>query len=194
MPRRVSTVSSTDEVISVNDDLAQIYLSQMEAAEPEQQLAPKVIRSNKRFIFRTRPRTVRQMSIHIPGVPLIPVNKYSGNDEYRQHYIKRYTGKYTDEERERFERIRDKVGHPYITFTPVAKAHECYYETDDAEVAQFIREWMKKEKDPYVYESTENMPLRSLYTDATFPNTEEGRRTLYEYDLAYQQKQLQIKE
>jgi hypothetical protein len=194
MARRASTVSSTSEVTEINDELAQIYLSQLDSAEPEQQLAPKAITSNKRFIFRTRPRTVRQMSINIPGVPLIPVNKYSGKEEYRDHYVRRYNARYTEEERTLFDRVRDKVGHPYIVFTPVAKAHECFYETDDPEVAEFIREWVKREKDPYVYESTENMPLRSLYTDATFPNTEAGRRALYEHDLRHQKKELQVKE
>jgi hypothetical protein len=181
-------------VFAINDELAQTYATQIENAEPEQPLAPKNIKTNKKFIFRTRPRTVRQMSIHIPGVPLIPVNKYSGNDMYRDHYTRRYEQRYTEEERSLFSRLRDKIGRSYLTFTPVAKAHECYYETDDAEVAQFIRNWIKTNNDPYVYESTENMPLRSLYTDATFPNTEAGRRALYEHDLAYSQRQLVIKE
>ena len=189
MSRREVTqsFSSAEEVAAVNDALAQTYLTQMQDAEPEKPLAPKAIRTEKRFIFRTKPRTVRQMSIHIPGVPLIPVNKYADKPDYREHYVRRYTSKYSPEEQELFERIREKVGRPYITFTPVAKAHECYYETDDPEIAQFIRDWVKKTKDPYVYESTENMPLRSLYTDKTFPNTEDGRRRLYEHDLAYQQ-------
>lgn len=192
MARRASTVSSANEITEINDDLAQIYLSQMESAEPETQLAPKPINSNKRFIFRTKPRTVRQMSIHIPGVPLIPVNKYSDKDEYRDHYIRRYNARYTEEERNLFQRVRDKVGKPYLVFTPVAKAHECFYETDDPEIAEFIRSWAKG--DPYVYESTENMPLRSMYTDDTFPNTEAGRRALYEHDLRHQKKEMQIKE
>lgn len=194
MARREPTFSTQSEITAVNDNLAQTYLSQLDSAEPEKQLAPKPIRTAAKYVFRTKPRTVRQLSIHIPGVPLIPVHKYSDKPEYREHYLKRYTDKYSTEERAFFESVREKVGHAYVTFTPVAKAHECYYETNDPVIAQFIREWIRREKNPYVYESTENMPLRSLYTDATFPNTEEGRRKLYEHDLAYQQAQLEVKE
>lgn len=194
MSRRAATHSTADEIVAINDELANLYITQIQNAEPEKPLAPKSINTSKRFIFRTKPRTVRQMSIHIPGVPLIPVGKYSDREEYRNHYAKRYEKKYTEEQRQMYERIREKVGRSFITFTPVAKAHECYYETDDPEIAQFIREYIHNQKDPYVYESVENMPLRSLYTDATFPNTEEGRRQLYEHDLKYSAAQMAVKE
>lgn len=194
MSRRAATHSTTDEVVAINDELSNLYITQLATADPETPLAPKAISTSKRFIFRTKPRTVRQMSIHIPGVPMIPVGKYSDKEDYRNHYTKRFEKKYTEEQRASYERIREKVGRGFITFTPVAKAHECYYETDDPEIAEFIRDYIRSSNDPYVYESVENMPLRSLYTDATFPNTEAGRRQLYEHDLNYSAAQMAVKE
>jgi hypothetical protein len=84
--------------------------------------------------------------------------------------------------------VREKVGGFFIEFTHLPRKQECVFQTDDDEVAQFVRDTVKASGNPYVYESVEAMPLRSLYTEKTFPNTPDGQAALYAHDLEYRRK------
>lgn len=179
---------SLEDIARIGDADSRIYLDQLAAQEPEVPQQPAEIERISRFVFRTKPGTVRSQRLRIPGVPQVPVGRYLDKPEYRDHLVARYEKKYTAEQRATHERVREKVGGYFIEFTHLPRKQECVFQTDDDEVAQFIRDAVKESGNPFVYESVEAMKLRSMYTDATFPNTPEGQAALYAHDLDYQRK------
>lgn len=186
MPRGIpnSTVSLS-ELAQINDANSRMYIEQLANQEPEKPLTPGTINRTAQYVFRTKPGTVRSQRIRIPGVPANPVGRFIDKPEYRQHLQDRYEKKYSQSDREMHRRIQEKVGGFFIEFTHLPRKQECVFQTDDDEVANFIRNHVRDNGNPYVYESVESMRLRSLYTDKTFPNTPDGQKELYEHDLAY---------
>jgi hypothetical protein len=176
------------ELAQVNDAQSQLYREQLANQEPEVTQAPGMVDRKAKYVFRTKPGTVRSQRIRIPGVPAVPVGRYLDKPEYRDHLRARYEGRYPASERELHDRVREKVGGFFIEFTHLPRKQECVFQTDDDEVAQFVRDTVKASGNPYVYESVEAMPLRSLYTEKTFPNTPDGQAALYAHDLEYRRK------
>ena len=189
MPRGIPNQTvSLNELAQINDANSRMYIEQLASQEPETPQTPGMVMRTSKFVFRTKPGTVRSQRMRIPGIPAVPVGRYMDKPEYRQHLVEQYEKKYTVAERELHKRIQDKVGGFFIEFTHLPRKQECVFQTNDDEVAQFIREHVKANGNPYVYESVEAMPLRSLYTDKTFANTPEGQAALYAHDLEYQRK------
>lgn len=109
-------------------------------------LRPRLqLTSPAKYLFRSDPEH-RCVAIRIQGVPQC-------RDEKHQAFFERkYQKKYTTTERKKHERLAEAVGGLTLTFTPIANKQECYYETDDKLIADFIRGEMAAGRLPQVYE------------------------------------------
>lgn len=161
-----------------------------ELKNPTTKAEPKVpVPKTRKYLFRTRPGTVRKLKLRIPAFP--DAIRYidepqRGKGKYGEDFYRRWEHKYGKQALEAYEDMKQAIGGVYIEFTEVANAHQCYYETDNEAVADFIRSVIATGRQPHLYEETAGQTLRSKYTDALFDDTEQGRQQLYMHDLAYE--------
>lgn len=174
----------------INDPVVKLLNDQIAEAlkNPEKALEMVDLHSSKKFVFRTRPNTVRQLQIRIPGLPESERNKeeVGTRKNYGAEFEKIYKRRHTAEQADYYEELVNRVGDMYITFTTIPQRHECFYETDDEMVADFIRDRIMSGKQPYLFEDRGVQYVRSRYTEALFADNEEGRQQRYIHDTAYE--------
>lgn len=185
LPMRVNPAHGT-----ISDPILAILNAQLEEARknPEKALEAVELHSTKKFVFRTKPNTIRNLELRIPGLPESERNKeeVGTRKHYGAEFARIYARKYSQDDLDAYEELTNRVGSPYISFTVVPQRHECYYETDDEMVADFIRNVIASGRQPYLYEDRGIQYIRSRYTDAIFPDTPDGKQQLYVHDLAYE--------
>lgn len=183
---------SISDIQQINDFVADAFIRDLANPQPVPVIAPAELPRTQKFMFRTRPGTTRNAQIRIP---VLSNQARFGTDEARvRQNIKAYERRTTPEQRAEYEDLVARIGGLYIKFTPVPRKQECYYETDDPVVAGFLREHVKKQTVKGLYEDFGTRHLRSLYTDAIFPNTETGRAALAAHDLAIEQEMATAKD
>lgn len=191
-PPDVKLAGRIDNPVGTLDDPILKMLGEQiaEAAKnPVQALAELDLHSTKKFTFRTRQNTVRQVRLRIPGLPESVRNRtdFGNSKNYGAEFERIYQKRYDKEKLAKFEALQDAVGGDlYIEFTPIPQRHECFYETDNDLIADFIRDYIVKNPGCHIYEDRGIQYIRSRWTDQLFPDTEVGRADLYAHDLAYE--------
>lgn len=176
----------------VNDPLVAILNEQIAEETRNPTTIPErvaAVSASRKYLFRTRPGTVRKLKIRIPMLPDSVRNiddPTRGRRNYGQEFAEKYAKMYSAEQRDVFAELVDRIGDVYIEFTEVARKHQCFYETDDPMIADFIRSVIAGGKVPHLYEDTGGQWVRSRYTEDLFPQTPDGLHQLYIHDLAYE--------
>lgn len=171
-----------------NDHVINTYIDQLANSTPESVRPSTAIKKTKKYLFRTKPGTVRSLRLRVPGVPS-QMQYQEKPDSVKihpaEHAQRRYEKQYPDpKERERHQRIIDANDSMYLAFTKIPNKHECYFQTNSDDEAALIRakinaglgDWS------YVFEDTGGMLIRSKYTDDLFENTPAGMSALYAHD------------
>jgi hypothetical protein len=92
------------------------------------------------------------VGVRIPGVPNCKT------DTEEAFYRRKYEEKYGKTERARFERIAKAVGNLTISFTAIDRKQECYFATDNIDVATYLRSKIADGTLPQVYEDAALTP------------------------------------
>lgn len=141
--------------------VAEESLMARQIAEELRQPAPAPatfkLASPEAYLFRSDPGH-RLVAVRIPGAPAA---RAEGHREWLQRV---YDRRYPAAEKKKHAKLREAVGSLTLTFTPVPRKQECYYETSDKLVAGWLRELIAPDKDgrvalPHVYEDS---PVRTL--------------------------------
>lgn len=176
----MTTADITINVADIPDAVTARYLDALSHQEPE---APKVdapIERERAFVFRTRAGTTENPILRIPGM----TNDQETDDKNAKKWERVYARKHGDNAAH-YEDLRERVGGRRIKFRRIGPGKGAYYQTDDPVIAEFIRDVIKSGRVNGLYEDyATSAPLRSRFTDQTFPNTEAGRIELARYDQA----------
>lgn len=169
-------ISLTD----IPDAVTAQYLSDLMNQEPERPIPEVPVEREKAFVFRTRAHTTDNPVIRIPGI----TTKQSIDEKLGTKWEKVYQRKHGDKA-EYYEELADAVGSKFIRFTRIGPGKGAVYQTDQPIVADYLRGVIAKKMVAGLYEDySQSAPLRSRFSDQTFPNTEQGREELARYDLA----------
>ncbi len=196
---KINPTMHNPTVGQINDPVVKILNDQIAKAleNPEAALELVDLHSSKKFVFRTRPNTVRQLQIRIPGLPESERNKeeVGTRKNYGAEFEKIYKRRHTEDEAAHYDELVNRVGDMYITFTTIPQRHECFYETDDVLIADFLRDRIASGKQPYLFEDRGVQYVRSRYTEALFADNEKGQQERYLHDTAYERaiKDLAVK-
>ncbi len=178
-------------------------------ANPELQVMPVDLGIKERFIFRSRPGTVRMIEHDIPQPPM------AGLDEKRDKFIRREwerrmvrTFKDADKKETNeaiiaraekfFADITERNnGDARIRFNRVSRKNECWWSTDDAVLAGYIRDLMKRRVGEFEYVYEENGLARFVVGPDTelmksFPNTPSGMTSAFAYAAEHEISDIKI--
>lgn len=165
------------------DPVAAQYMSDLANTDPILPKPEAVIERERAYVFRTRAGTTENPMIRIPGITF----EQESDEKHGERWAKVYRRKHGDMA-EFFEDVRDRVGDRWIMFNRIGPGKGAFFQTDDPVVAEFMRGIVKAGTVIGLYEDyAQSAPIRSRYTDQTFPNTEQGRNDLARYDLAIEQ-------
>lgn len=174
----------THDFAAIQDAVTARYAADLANMEPETVPVEAEVERSATYLFRTRARTTGVFRIAIPGMSA----KEQMDEKLAPQLRKVYERKYGKAGLKRFETLRDAVGGPVIAFTPIGPGKGCQYQTDDPDVAAFIREQIPANANLGLYEDyAASSKLRSRWDDTLFPNTEAGRIALARYDQAIEQ-------
>lgn len=167
-------------------------------ANPELQILPVDLGLKERYIFRTRPGTVRMVTHDIPQPPM------AGLEEKRDKFIRREWERrmvrtFKDPNRKesneqiiaRAERFFADVtdhngGDSKIRFNRVSRKNECFFSTNDPVLADYVRDLVKRRVGEFEYVYEENGLSRIVVGPDTdlmksFPNTASGKTSAFAY-------------
>lgn len=176
----MTTADITINVADIPDAVTARYLDALSHQEPE---APKVdapIERERAFVFRTRAGTTENPIIRIPGI----TTKQAIDEKLASKWERIYQRKHGDNA-EYYAELEAEVGSKFIRFRRIGKGLGASYQTNSPIVADFLRGVIARGRINGLYEDyATSAPLRSRFTDQTFPNTEAGRIELARYDQA----------
>lgn len=176
----VATKDIDISVTDIPDAVTAQYLNDLANMEP---IKPKVeakVDRERAFVFRTRAGTTENPIIRIPGI----TNSQALDEKLATKWERIYARKHGDLAAA-YEDLRERVGGRRIKFHRIGPGKGAYFQTDDPVVAEFIRGVIAKNTVGGLYEDyATSAPIRSRFTDQTFPNSEQGRIDLARYDQA----------
>lgn len=156
--------------------------------QPETSVAPKTLNRTEKYVFRTRVRTVRGLVHYIDVRP----EGLDEDDAAVRHRLKRWDFHHKDDAKKYgkdwpalVQRVYDKIGGPKLEFVPIYHAFECFYATNDDDIAAYIRHFMARGIGEFkdVYEQSPRIKWVVGDGDATksFPSTQMGAQMAQEY-------------
>lgn len=132
--------------------------------------------SSAKYVFRTKPSARIARLVHT-----VDVRPEDLGDNYSQRMINRWEKRHpTKAERDLIEHVHETVGRTFA-FSRIRGRKECYFETNDAQVAKYLRGFVEKGIGDFAQVYEERGTRRIKVGDRLFPATELGRRTAMAY-------------
>lgn len=173
------------DVSEIPDSVTSQYMADLMSPQPVPFTPEAPIEREASYVFRTKARTTDNPVIRVPGI----TNKQEVDEKLAEKWRKVYARKHGDKA-DVYEALLDAVGSRFIRFNRLGPAKGAVYQTDSPIVADFLRGVIAKGGVPGLYEDfAKSAPLRSRFTEQTFPNTEDGREALAMYDMAFEKAQ-----
>lgn len=156
--------------------------------EPAEAIPPVELGLTNKYIFRTKPGMFRGGIVHTLDVPPDEFQLNSTDEKKIAFYIKRWEKRHPGkEEREKYTRLADKLGGKNIHFKKAAgNSKECYFATDDPEIAEYIRGLIREQRGEFAHVYEQNGKARWVVGDGTefakaFPDTSLGIQAAQRY-------------
>lgn len=142
---------------------------------------PADLTRGERYIFRTRPGTVKAL---VHQMDLIP-DGYEG--KHADFYLRRWEKRNPDKKQVAvMKAVRDAVGSSAIKFIRIQRKNECYFATDNPVVAGYLRALVEAKTGDFQYVYEENGASVVVAGEMVYPNTMTGRRAAIEYAAEHQ--------
>lgn len=171
------------EIADIPDAVTAQYLSDLSNQEPERVVPDVPVVREHAYVFRTHARTTDNPVIRVPGI----TTKQAIDEKLGAKWERVYERKHGDKA-EYYADLAEAVGSKFIRFSRIGPGKGAVYQTSSPVVADFLRGIIAKGTVPGLYEDySVSAPLRSRFSDQTFPNTEQGRLDLAKHDLAIQE-------
>lgn len=155
-------------------------------SDPEGSKPPAELTVEARFLFRSYPGTVRGVSHNLDLPPVDTEAKHYKHVRRRwedrmakQHAEKGETREQTVKRMEQYYQDLTSVNHldrTMIVFTPVKRAQECFFATDDPMVAAYIRDLIARKVGEFAQVYEQNTRARVVVGNEAFPDTDAGWR------------------
>lgn len=155
--------------------------------DPAEAVPPVDLGLPHKYIFRTKPGMFRGAIVHTLDVPPDEFQLNTTDEKKIAFYLKRWEKKHSGKgEKERYASLVEKLGGKNIRFTRVPGAKECFFATDDQEVADYIRDLIRDQRGEFAYVYEQNGKARWIVGDGTefakaFPDTSLGIQAAQRY-------------
>lgn len=170
----------THDFEAIKDEVTAAHLRFLSEAQ-EKPVREASLQREAAYVFRTRAGTIENLRITLPTI----THKDESDEKLGPKISKVYARKYGQQGIDYYEDLKDRINGRAIKFTRTGIGKGCHYQTSDPVVAEFLRNEILTGKYNGLYEDyTTSSPIRSRFTDQTFPNTEAGRIELAKYDQA----------
>lgn len=155
-------------------------------SDPEHAKPPADLTVEARYLFRSNPGTVRGVVHNLDMPPIDTEAKHYKHVRRRwEDRMVRQYGK-PGEKREAVVARAEKffqeltgiehLDRTMIVFSPVKRAQECYFATDDPMVAEYVRDLIARKVGEFVHVYEQNTRARVVVGDEAFPDTDSGWR------------------
>lgn len=140
--------------------------------------------TTKRYVFRTKPDTYRHLVHQIDVKPYVDPDDTSPDGQRRKFILSRWMLRHKADpagDAERLQAIADAAGGAIISFTTIRGHQECWFETDDAQLAAYLRDLVTRRVGEFAQVLESNGTARVVAGDMAFPNTEMGWKAAREH-------------
>jgi hypothetical protein len=169
-------LTSNAAVSQLGESLSLMRKQQEQLVRENAEGAPAELYSSAKYVFRTKPSARIARLVHT-----VDVQPEDLGDNYSQRMIRRWEKRHpTKAERDLIEHVHETVGRTFA-FSRIRGRKECYFETNDAQVAKYLRGFVERGVGDFAQVYEERGTRRIKVGDKLFPATELGRRTAMAY-------------
>lgn len=145
---------------------------------------PAELNRPERFIFRSQPRTFRRIVHQLDLPPEVEENDDTVVGRQKRFLLRTWQRRHKADptgDAERLGYVAEQVGGSVIAFREVARKWECWFATDDEQVAGYLRGLVTNKVGEFAHVYEQNGTARVVVGDTAFPNTEMGWRAAREH-------------
>ena len=158
---------------------------------PELETPPAPLRRTEKYVFRTWPRTCRVL-VHWINTRPEGLDETDPKERAKlrrwDFWQKKDITLYGEEWPRLVQRVYEEIGGNTLAFHPIGRKYECFYATNNEDVANYIRHFMKHGIGEFKWVYEQNPRAKWVVGQGdqakAFPNNEMGARMAQEYALS----------